>query len=116
MTTYHGSCHCGRVRFQIDAEVERVVQCNCSLCGKTGWLLLQVPAAQFHLLAGADALVRYQFNTHFIAHQHCATCGIHPFSHPDGEVNLYMVNVRCLDDFDLAAHPPEIQHYDGRAR
>jgi hypothetical protein len=116
MPTYHGSCHCGRVRFEVDADVTRVLQCNCSHCSKAGWLLLQVPPERFRLLAGQEALRPYQFNTHHILHQFCADCGIHPFSRPADAPSTYMVNVRCLDDYDVDAAAPEIVHFDGRSR
>jgi hypothetical protein len=32
-TTHHGSCHCGAVRFEVDApRVLRAVECNCAFC------------------------------------------------------------------------------------
>ena len=114
MTTYHGSCHCGAVRFEMDAEIGSVMECNCTHCGKNGWLLAPVPAERFRLLSGEDALTRYRFHKHRIDHLFCGRCGIHPFSRPAGEVTQYMVNVRCLDDYDLAAQPPRITQFDGR--
>ena len=96
--TYHGSCHCGAVAFEVDApDPLRVQDCNCSLCRMTGFLHLIVPASRFRLLAGADELSEYTFNTGVAKHRFCKTCGIKVFyvprSHPDG----IDVNVRCLD-------------------
>ena len=31
-TTHHGSCHCGKVTFEVQAKLDYVVDCNCSLC------------------------------------------------------------------------------------
>ena len=96
--THSGGCHCGRVRFQVrsPAEIE-VLDCNCSICAMTGYLHLTVPAAQFRLLRGEDALGCYQFNTGTARHLFCRVCGIKsyyvPRSHPDG----FSVNARCLD-------------------
>ena len=62
--THSGGCHCGRVRFEVQAPAEiEVLDCNCSICTKTGYLHLIVPAAQFRLLTDAAALTNYQFNT-----------------------------------------------------
>ena len=59
-----GGCHCGRVRFEVMAPAQlEVGDCNCSMCGKTGYLHLTVKKEQFRLLAGEDALTKYQFNT-----------------------------------------------------
>ena len=46
--THQGSCHCGRVRFEVDAPRElQVLDCNCSICRMSGFLHLIVPAARF---------------------------------------------------------------------
>ena len=104
LETMQGGCHCGRVRFEVDAVPGfEVLDCNCSICRMTGFLHLIVPASRFRLLAGADALVEYTFNTGTAKHRFCGHCGIKSFyvprSHPDG----FSVNARCLDDVDLAA-------------
>jgi len=97
-----GSCHCGAVTFEVLApdEVE-VIDCNCSMCSRTGYLHLIVPKERFRLLSGKRKLATYQFNTNQAKHLFCSVCGIKSFyvprSHPDG----YSVNFRCLsaDDF-----------------
>ena len=98
MITHAGGCHCGRVRFTVQAPAEiEVMDCNCSICTRTGFLHLIVPAARFQLRSGADSLTDYRFNTGTARHLFCAVCGIKsyyvPRSHPDG----YSVNARCLD-------------------
>ncbi|AXK72785.1 GFA family protein [Lysobacter sp. TY2-98] len=102
LTTHHGGCHCGRVRFEVDAPTPlHVLDCNCSICRMTGFLHLIVPAERFRLVQGEDALVDYRFNTGAARHLFCGHCGIKSFyvprSHPDG----YSVNVRCLDGVPL---------------
>ena len=114
LQTYHGSCHCGRVRFEIDAEIARVTRCNCSICAKKGALLLRVPPERFRLLAGEEALTRYQFNTRVAQHLFCSICGMHPFSRPRAAPEQYTINVRCLDDYDLDREAPEVAPFDGR--
>ena len=101
---HRGGCHCGRVRFEVEApSVPDVLDCNCSICRMTGFLHLIVPAARFRLLSGDDALVEYRFNTGAARHLFCAQCGIKSFyvprSHPEG----ISVNARCLEGNDLAA-------------
>jgi len=96
--THRGGCHCGRVRFEARAPARvQVSECNCSVCSKSGFLHLIVPAGQFKLLSGAEALATYTFNTRTARHLFCSVCGIKSFyvprSHPDG----FSVNVRCLD-------------------
>lgn len=96
---HHGGCHCGSVRFELQAPAQAEVSaCNCSMCTKAGFLHLIVPAERFRLVSGADVLTTYQFNTGTAKHLFCARCGIKSFyvprSHPDG----FSVNARCLDE------------------
>ena len=114
-THYQGSCHCGKVRFHVDADLTKpAVACNCSMCGKSGTLLSFVPASAFHLEKGADDLVSYHFNKRVIDHAFCKHCGIKSFARgvmPDG-TPMIAVNARCLDDVDVASL--SIKHVDGK--
>lgn len=112
MTTHTGGCHCGAVRFEVDAPEPIVcADCNCSICTKSGFLHLIVPKSRFRLLAGEDALATYTFNTHVARHHFCRTCGIKPFYIPRSNPDGVDVNVRCLD-----APPTDliVQAFDGR--
>lgn len=40
--TYPGSCHCGRIRFEVDADLDHVRSCDCSICTKRGALVHRV--------------------------------------------------------------------------
>ena len=113
LLTHRGGCHCGRVRFEVQAPAEiEVLDCNCSICAMSGFLHLIVPAASFRLLRGADALDCYQFNTGTARHLFCRVCGIKscyvPRSHPDG----FSVNARCLDPGTVTGM--RVQACDGR--
>jgi hypothetical protein len=110
--TYEGGCHCGRVRFRVSAELDGITDCNCSICTKKGFLHLIVPPEQFELVSGADALAEYRFNTGTARHMFCRFCGIHPFYVPRSDPDKIDVNLRCLEDIDLAAI--EKQPFDGR--
>ncbi|WP_082922965.1 GFA family protein [Halothiobacillus diazotrophicus] len=113
MIWHKGGCHCGRVRFEVEApEVLAVSECNCSICSKTGYLHLIVPKSRFRLISGQDDLVTYTFDTHEAKHLFCRTCGIKSFyiprSHPDG----YSVNARCLDEGTVTGM--DIEPFDGK--
>src|ERR1700744_2821531 len=98
LVTHVGGCHCGAVIFEVDtpAAVE-LVDCNCTICHRTGYLHLIVAKKNFRLVRGDKALTTYEFNTGAAKHLFCSVCGIKSFyvprSHPDG----YSVNFRCLD-------------------
>ena len=113
MTTHTGGCHCGRVRFEVEAPSSIVAtRCNCSICRKSGYLHLIVAATDFRLLSGADDIRTYTFNTGMAKHHFCGHCGVKSFyvprSHPDG----VSVNVNCLDEGTVEA--VEIRDFDGR--
>jgi len=113
MIVHRGGCHCGRVRFEVEAPRRLpVLECNCSICARSGYLHLIVPKSRFRLLQGDDALTTYTFNTGVAKHLFCSTCGIKSFyvprSHPDG----YSVNARCLDPGTVEAI--DVEPFDGR--
>lgn len=107
-----GGCHCGRVRFEVIAELARAVVCNCSICTKKGFIHLIVERSQFELLSGAEALVSYRFNTGVAEHKFCMHCGIHSFYTPRSDPDKVDVNVRCLDGVDESRI--ELLPFDGR--
>lgn len=112
---YKGSCHCGRVAFEVDGELTGAVDCNCSMCSRKGALLWFVQREQLKLLTPEEATSTYTFNKHVIKHHFCPVCGIHPYGEgvdPQGKP-MAAINIRCLDGVDMAALP--VLHYDGRS-
>lgn len=115
-TTYTGRCHCGAVRYTVEADLSKpVIACNCSICGRSGTLLTFVPADKFKLEQGSDALTDYLFHKENIHHLFCKVCGIKSFARgTDRSGNeLRAINVRCLDDVELDALT--IKQVDGRS-
>ena len=112
MTTYEGGCHCGNVRFRVTADLDRVSECNCSMCAKKGFLHLIVRPEQFELLSGEGDLTTYEFNTRVAKHHFCRHCGIHSFYVPRSDPDKIDVNVRCLDGIDVGA--VHVMRFDGR--
>jgi len=113
MNWKRGGCHCGAVEFEVLAADDlEVLECNCSICAKSGFLHLIVSKEQFRLLRGDDRLTLYQFNTRTAKHLFCSRCGIKAFyvprSHPDG----YSVNARCLDPNSVRSM--RINPFDGQ--
>jgi hypothetical protein len=123
--TYHGSCHCGAVRFEAKADLTRGSRCNCSICAKARYWKTLVKADDFNLLQGQDSLADYQFGSKTIHHQFCRTCGVKPFGRANLDIEFngqplrgefFAINIACLDDVpaaDLAALP--VSYEDGRA-
>ena len=109
--TYQGSCHCGRVAFELDAQLDYVIECTCSLCRRVGALWHGASDANLRITAGESELALYQFNTMTAKHYSCRRCGVHPFSRPRLDPRRWAVNVRCIDGVDLALLP--LKRFDG---
>ena len=113
MVTHGGGCHCGRVRFEVQAPANLAVdECNCSICSKSGYLHLIVPSARFTLVQGDDDLHCYTFNTGAAKHYFCRHCGVKSFYIPRSNPDGYSVNARCLDTDRVASMT--ISPFDGR--
>lgn len=111
--THSGSCHCGAVRFEVDAPARvKVKDCNCSICRKSAYLHLLVPRDRFRLLEGEEKLVTYSFNTGAAKHMFCSSCGVKSFYVPRSHPTGYSVNARCIDSDTIAAL--DIEPFDGR--
>lgn len=112
-TPFQGGCHCGQVLWEIDVDprAETVLDCNCSICRKKGFLHLIVEPEDFRLIKGERHLEEYRFNTGKAAHKFCTACGIHSFYVPRSHPDKIDVNVRCIDGVDLAEL--SIEPFDG---
>ena len=55
-TTHRGSCHCGAVRFTVDAKITELTTCDCSLCVKRNAVMAKVPQDALTVTAGEEAL------------------------------------------------------------
>lgn len=113
LIVHTGGCHCGRVRFEVDAPADLEVQsCNCSMCEKTAYLHLIVPRSRFRLLTAWDDVATYTFNTGVARHHFCKTCGIKSFYVPRSNPDGYSVNARCLDAATVRSM--HVTAFDGR--
>jgi hypothetical protein len=118
MKTYHGSCHCGAVRYEADIDFGAgTIKCNCSICTKMRfWAAIVAPSA-FRLLEGRDALGEYRFHTRRDGHYFCRACGINVYSTGESPRTgpFVAVTVASLDDAmvdELMAGP--VRYIDGR--
>jgi hypothetical protein len=113
---YKGSCHCGKVAYEVEGEIKEAMACNCSICQRKGSLLWFVPRTALTLLTPEGNASTYTFNRHIIKHKFCGTCGIGPYAeaiNPKTQQPTAAINIRCLEGIDLAAIP--VKHFDGRA-
>ena len=113
--TQRGGCHCGRIAFEVEGDIQQVIECNCSICSKRGYLLWFVPPERLCLATPEADLATYTFNTGRVKHRFCPTCGCAPFGIGTDRkgVPRAAINVRCLDGLDLPAL--KVVPFDGRS-
>ena len=113
---YTGSCHCGRVRFEVEGDCTEVIECNCSHCSRKGYLLWFVARSALKVKSPDEAMATYKFNKHVINHHFCPSCGCAPFGYgvgPNGAPTA-AINIRCLEGVDLAT--VKRLPYDGKSK
>ena len=99
----------GKPRFDVDADLDHVRVCDCSICRRRGALLHRVEPHCLRVLKPIEELATYSFNTHTAKDYFCKTCGILPFRQPRTGPGLWSVNIRCLPDVDLGAIPIKVR-------
>ncbi len=101
---YTGGCQCGSISYEVQADLDQTITCNCSRCQRLGAVLAFVPRADFHLVKDGP-VTEYLFNRMVIQHRFCPTCGIESYAlgkGPDG-MEMVAINVNCLDGVDPRA-------------
>jgi hypothetical protein len=112
MKIFKGSCHCGDIRFELEADINSVRVCNCSICTKRGALIFRVEKEKFRMISSIEKLKVYEWHTKTAKDYFCKTCGILPFRIPSAlskkEVEEgvkpfhgWAINARCLEGLDL---------------
>ena len=113
MLTCSGGCHCGRVKYEIKIPEKILVnRCSCSICQKSGYLHLIVPANRFKLICGEEDLLEYRFHTGVARHLFCRVCGIKSFYVPRSHPESFSVNLNCIDLPDGV--DVTVEEFDGR--
>jgi hypothetical protein len=117
--TYHGSCHCGAVKFEADFDLAQGTnKCNCTICTKTrNWNVIVKPEA-FRLISGEQSLSDYQFGGKQGHHLFCRTCGVRTFERGYVEQiggHFVSIKIGSLDNVDPAelAEAP-VRYSNGR--
>ena len=112
MIEAEGGCHCGLVRFAVRFQSPpELLDCNCSICRKTGFMHLITAADDFTLLTDRTALSEYRFGTGTARHIFCRQCGIKSFYVPRSHPDCISVNWRAIDDVE--GIEPNIVPFDG---
>ncbi|MBI1733122.1 MAG: GFA family protein [Gammaproteobacteria bacterium] len=113
---HEGSCHCGKIAFEVEGDLSQIMECNCTHCSRKGYSLWFVPREQLKLKTPEATLSTYTFNQHVIRHHFCGVCGCAPFGFgkdPKGQ-DVAAVNVRCLPNVDRSQL--KVIQYDGLSK
>ena len=117
LKTYHGSCHCGAVRYEADVDLSKgSSRCNCSICRRTRAWGVGIKPDAFRLIAGEDKLTGYKFGEAGV-HKFCGVCGTRTFGDFDvpamggKTVSIQLATLDATDE-ELAATP--ITYCNGR--
>lgn len=100
--TYHGSCHCQALRFEVDLDLAAgTSKCDCSFCTKNRYWKAFAKADEVRVRQGQDQLTDYQWGPKHLHHWFCRHCGARPYG--TGELEelggaFYAINLACLDD------------------
>jgi hypothetical protein len=113
--TLRGSCHCGALRFEVDADVSRGgSRCNCSVCTKLAAFNGIVKPEAFRALCDEAALGQYRFgsvSTRFF----CKHCGTHCYGRgtlPEVGGEFVSFSYNTIDELELSELP--VIYWDGR--
>jgi hypothetical protein len=112
---HKGSCHCGRIAFEVEGDLTQAVDCNCSHCRRKGYLMWFVPRKKLKLSAWEGDLATYTFNRHVIRHHFCPVCGcaLFGFGVARSGVETAAINVHCLENVDRSRLM--VVPFDGRS-
>jgi hypothetical protein len=113
--TFHGSCHCGAVKFtaELPQGLASARRCTCSMCRMRGAVAVTGSISGFAVLEGSDKIASYRFNNRTAVHHFCTVCGIYTHHKRRSNPNELGINVACLDGvspFDFG----EVVVYDGQ--
>ncbi len=109
---HKGSCHCKAIEFEIETSLDKIMQCNCSICIRRNAKMIMIPNENFKILKGKDNLSLYQFNSNIAKHYFCKNCGIYTHHNRKSDPNGMGVNLGCLDDLNPMEY--DAGQFDGR--
>src|SRR5262249_31737747 len=111
-TTFKVSCHCGNIRLEVTAELSEVVDCNCSICVRSGFLHWYVAPEQVRLESPSRRFSTFVWRSVSGGQHFCPTCGIAVMRTSTQYPPPISINARCLEEVDLASLT--IRRFDGK--
>jgi hypothetical protein len=112
---YHGSCHCGRIKFSFEGEeITRGLRCTCSLCSRKGAMMTPeaIPKEAIEVNADKNDIGLYQFGNKVAKHYFCKHCGIYTHNETLRMPGYCRINLGCIEDLDTTDF--EVTIFDGK--
>lgn len=114
MQSVTGGCHCGQLRYRLDAPLQDIAHCHCQACRRTtGGIVttwVTVPREAFHWLQGTPA----EYASSASCRRYfCAGCGCHISLFTTLSPDSLDITVASLDRPELA---PADRHIWVRSR
>ncbi|MET0349877.1 MAG: GFA family protein [Rhizobacter sp.] len=99
----HGSCHCGRIRYEAEVDPGHTTVCHCTDCQKlTGTAYrVSVPAREgsFRLVAGEPSTyIKVADSGARRALSFCPNCGSPLYAHDADHPTVVGLRVGCIDE------------------
>ena len=94
---HKGSCHCKAIEFEIESDLDKIMQCNCSICIRKNAKMCMVSKDSVQIIKGKENLSSYKFNTKIAEHFFCKTCGIYTHHNRRSDPNGAAINIGCID-------------------
>lgn len=110
-----GSCLCGAVAYEVDAEPGPVIHCHCQSCRKTHGAafssIMAVPRERFRFVRGEELLNAFE-SSPGKSRKFCSRCGSHIIAQRD-QASVTILRLGCLDTPIVAADACHIWRSDG---
>lgn len=94
-----GSCLCGAVAYEVDADPGPIIHCHCQTCrkahGSAFSSLMAVPRGGFRWVRGEERLGAFESSPGKVR-RFCAVCGSQITAERDGQPSV-MLRLGCLD-------------------
>ena len=65
---YNLKCHCGNVVIEVETDLKKIRQCNCSICIRKNAKMCMVSKNSLKIIKGKESLSSYKFNTMLAEH------------------------------------------------
>ena len=105
---YEVKCHCGKVKLNIESDLNIIKQCNCSICKRKNAKMNILPKDAIISISGEENLSTYQFGTNLAKHYFCKNCGIYTHHQRKSDPNGIGVNIGCIDDIDSFQYDADV--------